>query len=54
MVPGLVKQGYGASKVDTVVKLQYDLYCIKHRSLWLDIVILLKTMVGTVTFRDRA
>jgi len=40
----LVKQGYGASKEDALLKLQYDLYYIKHQSLWLDIVILLKTI----------
>jgi exopolysaccharide biosynthesis polyprenyl glycosylphosphotransferase len=50
---GLVKQGYGASKDDALLKLQYDLYYIKHQSLWLDIVILLKTIVDTLTFRGR-
>jgi hypothetical protein len=29
----LVKQGYGASKGDALLKLQYDLYYIKHPSL---------------------
>ena len=46
---GLVKQGYTASKVDAVLKLEYDLYYIKHQSLWLDLVILLKTFVDTFT-----
>ena len=50
---GLVRQGYGASKEDAVVKLQYDLYYIKHQSLWLDMVILLKTVVDTLTLRGR-
>ena len=50
---GLVKQGYGASKEDAFVKLQYDLYYIKHWSLWLDLVILLKTIVDTLTFGGR-
>jgi exopolysaccharide biosynthesis polyprenyl glycosylphosphotransferase len=50
---GLVKQGYAASKEDSVVKLQYDLYYIKHQSVWLDLVILLKTIVDTVTFGGR-
>ncbi|MFB0535399.1 MAG: sugar transferase [Anaerolineae bacterium] len=50
---GLVKQGYGASKEDALLKLQYDLYYIKHQSLWLDAVILLKTIVDTLTFRGR-
>lgn len=50
---GLVKQGYGASKEDALIKLQYDLYYIKHQSLWLDIVILLKTIFDTLTFGGR-
>ena len=50
---GLVKQGYGGSKKEAVLKLQYDLYYIKHQSLWLDIVILLKTIIDTLTFRGR-
>jgi lipopolysaccharide/colanic/teichoic acid biosynthesis glycosyltransferase len=50
---GLVKQGYGSSKEDAVVKLQYDLYYIKHQSLWLDAAILLKTILDTVTFGGR-
>jgi lipopolysaccharide/colanic/teichoic acid biosynthesis glycosyltransferase len=51
---GLVKQGYGASKEDALVKLQYDLYYLKHQSLWFDLVILLKTVLDTITFRGRA
>jgi lipopolysaccharide/colanic/teichoic acid biosynthesis glycosyltransferase len=50
---GLVKQGYGASKEDALLKLQYDLYYIKHQSLWLDLVILLKTVVDTLTLGGR-
>jgi len=50
---GLVKQGYGSSKEDALLKLQYDLYYIKHQSVWLDLVILLKTFVDTFTFRGR-
>jgi lipopolysaccharide/colanic/teichoic acid biosynthesis glycosyltransferase len=50
---GLVKQGYGSSAEEAMLKLEYDLYYIKHQSLWLDMVILLKTMVHTVTFRGR-
>jgi len=51
---GLVKQGYGASKEDALLKLQYDLYYIKHQSLWLDLVILTKTVAGMLSFRGRA
>ncbi|MBC7232381.1 MAG: sugar transferase [Chloroflexi bacterium] len=50
---GLVKQGYGSSKEDALLKLQYDLYYIKHQSLWLDLVILLKTIVDTFTLQGR-
>jgi lipopolysaccharide/colanic/teichoic acid biosynthesis glycosyltransferase len=49
----LVKQGCGASKEDALLKLQYDLYYIKHQSLWLDLVILLKTIVDALTLRGR-
>lgn len=50
----LVKYGYAASKEDTVAKLQYDLYYIKHWSIWLDVVILVKTVMDTLAFRGRA
>ena len=50
---GLVKQGYGSSKEDALTKLQYDLYYIKHQSLWLDIIILLKTILDTLTLSGR-
>lgn len=51
---GLVKQGYGASKEDSLLKLQYDLYYIKHQSFWFDLIILLKTIIDTLTLRGRA
>lgn len=51
---GLVRQGYGSSKEDALIKLQHDLYYIKHQGLWLDLVILLKTVLDTVTLRGRA
>jgi lipopolysaccharide/colanic/teichoic acid biosynthesis glycosyltransferase len=48
--PGLtgwaqVKYGYGITDQDELVKLQYDLYYIKHRSLLVDLLIILKTFV---------
>ncbi|GAC1305206.1 MAG: hypothetical protein NVSMB27_44020 [Ktedonobacteraceae bacterium] len=51
--PGLtgwaqVKYGYGSGTEDELVKLQYDLYYIKHRSFWLDVLIILKTIVEVV------
>jgi len=50
--PGLtgwaqVYYDYGNSVVDALEKLRYDLYYIKHQSIQLDLVILLKT-VGTI------
>jgi exopolysaccharide biosynthesis polyprenyl glycosylphosphotransferase len=34
---------YAATIEETIVKLEYDLYYIKHRSLWMDLMILLRT-----------
>lgn len=47
--PGLtgwaqVEQGYAEGKEETLVKLAYDLYYIKHLSFWLDLRILFKTL----------
>jgi len=49
----LVQHGYGGSREATLLKLQYDLYYVKHQSLWLDIVILLKTIVHSLALRGR-
>jgi hypothetical protein len=38
-----IKHGYAISQDDVTEKTRYDLYYIKHRSLWLDLVILLDT-----------
>lgn len=51
--PGLtgwaqVKYGYGAGEQEELVKLQYDLFYIKHRSFLLDVLILLKTVAEVV------
>ncbi len=53
--PGLtgwaqINYGYVANVTETVVKLEYDLYYIKHRSLMMDILIVLRT-IGTVLSR---
>jgi len=50
--PGLtgwaqINYGYVASVYETAFKLEYDLYYIKHRTLPMDIQIILRTM-GTV------
>lgn len=52
--PGLtgwaqVNYSYGESIADSVIKLQYDLYYIKHRSIFLDLNIAIKT-ISTVLF----
>ncbi len=52
--PGLtgwaqVNYSYGDSIDDSLIKLQYDLYYIKHRSIFLDINIMIKT-VSTILF----
>lgn len=52
--PGLtgwaqVNYSYGESMEDSLIKLQYDLYYIKHRSIFLDFNIALKT-ISTVLF----
>lgn len=56
--PGLtgwaqVKYRYGASVADTMIKLQYDLYYIKHQSLLLDFAIILKTIGVVLGFKGR-
>lgn len=50
--PGLtgwaqINYGYASTVEETMIKLEYDLYYIKHRSLLMDLVILLRT-VGTI------
>jgi lipopolysaccharide/colanic/teichoic acid biosynthesis glycosyltransferase len=42
-----INYGYAATVEDTSVKLEYDLYYIKHRSIFMDIIIILRTF-GTV------
>lgn len=54
--PGLtgwaqVNHPYANSVQDALVKLQYDLYYIKHQSIYLDLVILLKTVGVMLTMR---
>lgn len=56
--PGLtgwaqVKTRYASSIDDSLLKLQYDLYYIKHRSFFLDINILIKTMSTVIFFRGQ-
>jgi exopolysaccharide biosynthesis polyprenyl glycosylphosphotransferase len=56
--PGLtgwaqVNFGYAATVEETAVKLEYDLYYIKHRNLLLDFVIMLRTVGTVVGFRGQ-
>jgi lipopolysaccharide/colanic/teichoic acid biosynthesis glycosyltransferase len=50
---GLIRQGYAGTKEDVLVRLQYDLYYIKHQSLWLDLFIIVKTIVHALTLKGR-
>ncbi len=49
----LIKQGYANGLEGTRIKLQYDLYYIKHQSLYLDLLILIKTAIHMVTMRGQ-
>lgn len=42
-----VTQGYAAGIDETEIKLSYDLYYLRHQSLWLDIMIVART-IGTI------
>lgn len=56
--PGLtgwaqVNYGYASNIEETIVKLEYDLYYIKHRSIMMDLVTLLRTPANMLGFRGR-
>ncbi|WP_400078021.1 exopolysaccharide biosynthesis polyprenyl glycosylphosphotransferase [Winogradskyella sp. R77965] len=56
--PGLtgwaqVKTRYGSSVEDSLTKLQYDLFYIKHRSIFLDISIFIKTFSTILYYRGQ-
>jgi exopolysaccharide biosynthesis polyprenyl glycosylphosphotransferase len=56
--PGLtgwaqVNYSYGESVNDSLIKLQYDLYYIKHRSIFLDINICVKTLSTILFYRGQ-
>ncbi|MFN4198485.1 MAG: sugar transferase, partial [Flavobacterium sp.] len=56
--PGLtgwaqVNYSYGDSLDDSLMKLQYDLYYIKHRSIFLDLNIIIKTLSTVLFFRGQ-
>jgi exopolysaccharide biosynthesis polyprenyl glycosylphosphotransferase len=56
--PGLtgwaqVNYSYGATIDDSLIKLQYDLYYIKHRSIFLDVNIIFKTLSTVLLYRGQ-
>lgn len=56
--PGLtgwaqVKYAYGETMEDSLIKLQYDLYYIKHRSVFLDLNIVIKTLSTVLFYRGQ-
>src|SRR5699024_12107756 len=48
-----VKSKYGENESDSLEKLQYDLYYIKHRSVFLDLIIIIKTLSTILFFRGQ-
>lgn len=49
----LINYGYSSSVRDALVKLQYDLYYIKHQSIYMDLLILAKTIGAMISFKGR-
>lgn len=45
--------GYASTIDETITKLEYDLYYIKHRNVWMEILILLRTPATVLGFRGR-
>ncbi|MCP4212137.1 MAG: sugar transferase [Halieaceae bacterium] len=46
-----VRYRYGNDENDARIKLEYDLYYVRHRSIWLDLSILLKTLLVMLQFK---
>ena len=58
VLPGLtgwaqVRAPYAASEVETLVKFEYDMYYLRHQSLYLDLLIMAKTVGVVARFRGR-
>jgi len=49
----VVNYGYIESLEDAKIRLQYDLYYVKHQSIWLDITILLRTFLQMILLKGR-
>jgi lipopolysaccharide/colanic/teichoic acid biosynthesis glycosyltransferase len=45
--------GYSATIAQTIIKLEYDLYYIKHRNILMDILIILRTITQVIGFQGR-
>jgi lipopolysaccharide/colanic/teichoic acid biosynthesis glycosyltransferase len=48
-----VRYPYGSSEEDALIKLQYDLYYIRHQSLALDLLIILRTAGKMLSLQGR-
>ena len=48
-----INYGYTSTTIQTVIKLEYDLYYIKHRNLLMDITIILRTITKVIGFQGR-
>jgi lipopolysaccharide/colanic/teichoic acid biosynthesis glycosyltransferase len=48
-----VNTGYSSTVLENTVKLENDLYYIKHRNLWMDFLIILRTVTHVIGFRGR-
>ncbi len=48
-----VNYSYYATVEEMGIKLEYDLYYIKHRSMWMDLLILIRTFTQVIAFRGR-
>jgi lipopolysaccharide/colanic/teichoic acid biosynthesis glycosyltransferase len=48
-----VNADYGSTDADALRKLQFDLYYIKHRSFFLDISIIVKTLSTIIFYRGQ-
>jgi lipopolysaccharide/colanic/teichoic acid biosynthesis glycosyltransferase len=48
-----IKGHYGTKMADELEKLQYDLYYVRHQSIALDLVILLKTIAVILRLAGR-
>jgi len=48
-----VNSGYSTTILETTIKIEYDLYYIKHRNMWMDVLIILRTVTHVIGFRGR-